>query len=223
MSASRPILPFNGLPIRSSFDRKYQGSTRNPNHLLNVSNGNIGSCFLGNGLRLLNTGLTGLVVGKTKMAVCCGVLPGAPLPPLPSDPSPGSWKIWIFGMVATVIIPFLGNKWGPLLKLKREIDTAADRVEAVAEAIEKVADQVDKAAEDIADDLPAGGKLKEAVTFIEHLAEQAAKDAQLVDDTIEKAEEVEKQVESWIEPLTKEAKPIPKEAKPVPKEASGQL
>jgi hypothetical protein len=88
MSASRPILPFNGLPIRSSLDRKYQGSARNPNHLLVVSNGNIGSCFLGNGLRLLNTGLTGLVVGKTKMAVCCSVLPGAPLP---SDPSPGSW------------------------------------------------------------------------------------------------------------------------------------
>jgi hypothetical protein len=49
-----------------------------------------------------------------------------------------------------------------------------------------VAEQVDKVAEDIADDLPAGGKLKEAVTFIENLAERAAKDAQLVDDTIEK-------------------------------------
>jgi hypothetical protein len=49
-----------------------------------------------------------------------------------------------------------------------------------------VAEQVDKVAEDIADDLPAGGKLKEAVTFIENLAERTAKDAQLVDDTIEK-------------------------------------
>ena len=91
MSASRPFLPFNGLPIGSSLDRRYQGSARNPNHLLVVSKGNIGSCFLGNGLRLLNTGMTGLVVGKTKMAVCGSVLPGAPLPPLPSDPSPGSW------------------------------------------------------------------------------------------------------------------------------------
>ncbi|XP_059454824.1 uncharacterized protein LOC132185025 [Corylus avellana] len=228
MSTSRSILPFNGLPIGSnSLGRRSQGSARNPNHLLVVSKGIIGSCFLGNGLRLLNTGLTGLVVGKPKMAVCGSVLPGAPLP---SDPSPGSWKVWIFGMIATVIIPFLGNKWGPLLKLKREVDAAADRVEAVAEAIEKVAEQVDKVAEDIGDDLPAGGKLKEAVTVIEHLAEKAAKDAQLVDDTIEKFEEVEKQVESLIEPLTEEAKPMPKEAKVVskeakvvPKEANGQL
>ena len=91
MSASIPFLPFNGRPIGSSLDRRYQGSARNPNHLLVVSNGNIGSCFLGNGLRLLNTGLTGLVVGKTKMAVCCSVLPGAPDSPLPSDPSPDSW------------------------------------------------------------------------------------------------------------------------------------
>lgn len=45
---------------------------------------------------------------------------------------------------------------------------------------------MDKVAEDIADDLPAGGKLKEAVTFIENIAERTAKDAQLVDDTIEK-------------------------------------
>lgn len=39
-------------------------------------------------------------------------------------------------------------------------------------------------------------------------------------------EEMEKQVESLIDPLAKEAKPMPKEANgqlPVPKEANGQL
>ncbi|XP_059455356.1 uncharacterized protein LOC132185615 [Corylus avellana] len=226
MSASRPILPFNGLPIGSSLDRRYHGSARTPNHLLVVSKGNIGSSFLGNGLRLLNTGLTGLVVGKTKMAVCGSVIPGSPLPPLPSDPSPGSWKVWIFGMIATVILPFLGNKWGPLLRLKREVETAANTVEAVAEVIEKVAEQVDKVAEEVADHLPAGGKLQQAATLIEHLAEETAKSAHLVDEAIEKVEEMEKQVESWIDPLAEEAKPMPKEANgqlPVPKEANRQL
>jgi uncharacterized protein Yka (UPF0111/DUF47 family) len=135
------------------------------------------------------------------MAVYSSVLPG---PPLPSDPSHGSWKAWIFGMIVTVILPFLGNKWGPLLKLKSEVDETANKVEAIAEAVEKVAEQVDKVAEEVADDLPAGGKLKEAVTLIENLAEQTAKTAHLVDETIEKVEEVEEQVESLIETETQE-------------------
>ncbi|XP_062157614.1 uncharacterized protein LOC133865257 [Alnus glutinosa] len=206
MSTSRPILPFNGLPTGSS--RRYRASARNPNHLLVISKGKIGSHFLGNGLQFVNTGLTAteLIVSKTKIY---SVLPGAPLP---SNPSPGSWKVWIFGMIATVILPFLGNKWGPLLRLKRQVDTAANTVEAVAEIIEKVAEKVDKVAEDVADHLPAGGRLREAATLIEHLAEETAKGAHLVDEAIEKVEEVERQVESLIEPLTEEAKPMPKEA-----------
>jgi hypothetical protein len=85
MSTSRPILPFDGLPTGSS--RRYRASARNPNHLLVISKGKIGSCFLGNGLEFVNTGLTAteLIVSKTKIY---SVLPGAPLP---SDPSPDSW------------------------------------------------------------------------------------------------------------------------------------
>jgi len=85
MSTSRPIFPFNGLPTGSS--RRYRASARNPNHLLVISKGKIGSRFLGNGLQFVSTGLTAteLIVSKTKMY---SVLPGAPLP---SDPSPGSW------------------------------------------------------------------------------------------------------------------------------------
>jgi hypothetical protein len=48
-----------------------------------------------------------------------------------------------------------------------------------------VAEQVDKLAEDVADHLPPGGKLKEAAALIEHLAEETAKGAHLVDKAIE--------------------------------------
>ncbi|XP_062160170.1 uncharacterized protein LOC133867423 [Alnus glutinosa] len=221
MSTSTPILPFNGLPTGPS--RSYRASARNPNHLLVISKGKIGSCFLGNGLEFVNTGLTvtdQLIVRKTKIY---GVLPGAPLP---SDPSPDSWKVWIFGIITTVILPLLGSKWGPLQTLKSRLETTADKVEAVAEAVENVAEQVDKLAEDVADHLPPGGKLKEAAALIEHLAEETAKGAHLVDKAIEQVEEIEKQVEevqkqtvevqkevdSLMEPLTEQAKPTPKEA-----------
>ncbi|KAL2232308.1 UNVERIFIED_CONTAM: hypothetical protein Sindi_1410800 [Sesamum indicum] len=41
--------------------------------------------------------------------------------------------------------------------------------EEVVEAVEKVAGEVEKVAEDIADDLPEGGKLRNAVDFVEKL------------------------------------------------------
>jgi hypothetical protein len=47
-----------------------------------------------------------------------------------------------------------------------------------------VAQQVDKLVEEVADHLP-GGKLKEAAALIEHLAEETAKGAHLVDKAIE--------------------------------------
>lgn len=45
---------------------------------------------------------------------------------------------------------------------------------------------MDKVAEEVADHLPAGGKLQQAATLIEHLAEETAKSAHLVDEAIEK-------------------------------------
>uniref|UniRef100_A0A6N2MLG0 Pterin-binding domain-containing protein n=1 Tax=Salix viminalis TaxID=40686 RepID=A0A6N2MLG0_SALVM len=62
--------------------------------------------------------------------------------------------------------------------------------ETVAETVEKVADKLDKVAEDLADILPEG-KLKQAVRVIEDIAEEAEKDAHLVDEAIEKLEEIE--------------------------------
>lgn len=67
-----------------------------------------------------------------------------------------------------------------------QVSLAAETVEKVAEAVEKVADDVDKAAEEFAAKLPEGGKLKGIVQSIEHLAEETEKDAQLVQDLMDK-------------------------------------
>lgn len=56
----------------------------------------------------------------------------------------------------------------------------------MVEAVEKAAEEVEKVAEDIADDLPEGGKLRKAVDFVEKLAERTANDAGVVDDFIDK-------------------------------------
>ena len=53
------------------------------------------------------------------------------------------------------------------------------------DAVEKVAEQVEKVAEDIAEGLPAG-KLKNAVTFIENVADQIDDTAEVVGDAIDK-------------------------------------
>lgn len=60
------------------------------------------------------------------------------------------------------------------------------KTEDLVEAVKEVAEVVEKVAEDVADDLPQGGKLREAVDFVENLAERAAKDAGAIDDFLDK-------------------------------------
>lgn len=67
-----------------------------------------------------------------------------------------------------------------------KVESALQTAEDVAEAVEKVAEGVEKVAEDIAENLPKGGKLREAVDFVEKIAERTAKDAGVVDDFIDK-------------------------------------
>ncbi|KAI3464600.1 hypothetical protein Pfo_021263 [Paulownia fortunei] len=136
--------------------------------------------------------------------------PGAPLP---SQPPSSSWS-WVLGIVLTIILPFVGNKWGPLLKFKQEVDTTVETIEEIVEVVEKVAEAVDKVAEDISDVLPEGGKLKKVMDIVEDVAEKTAKDAHIVGDAIDKFQEVEEKVENIVETLSDdEANEHPKEAK----------
>ncbi|EYU40558.1 hypothetical protein MIMGU_mgv1a026631mg [Erythranthe guttata] len=99
----------------------------------------------------------------------------------------------------TVGLPFVIQR---LLTLTKEIDMAAETVEKIADAVGKVADEVDKAAEGIAESLPEGG-LKKMVHVIEDLAEETAKDAQKVEDLMDKVEELDDKLEAFLEKQSK--------------------
>ncbi|CAA2936424.1 Hypothetical predicted protein [Olea europaea subsp. europaea] len=147
---------------------------------------------------------------KRNWIVRSSVEPG---PPTPSGP-PSNPLNWILGIVIAVLIPFIGQKWGPI---KNKIETVLNKAEDVAEGVEKMAEKVEKVAEDISDDLPAGGQLRRAVDFVEKVAERAAKDAGLVDDFIDEIQEKEEKVESYVESLEekdKEEKDKEKEKEP---------
>ncbi|WOG98881.1 hypothetical protein DCAR_0418227 [Daucus carota subsp. sativus] len=111
---------------------------------------------------------------------------------------PGSWKNWLLGMVVTVLIPLLTNKWGALLKWTQQVESAVQTVEDIVEAVEDAAEKVEKFAEDIIEDLPEG-KFKTALGRIEHVAEEVAKDAKQIDNVIDKFQEVEDKVHAYIE------------------------
>ncbi|KAJ0024096.1 hypothetical protein Pint_08396 [Pistacia integerrima] len=134
------------------------------------------------------------------MVVYSSVQPGSS----PPDSSPGSWKMWLLGIAISTILPFWTNKWGPFKIFEKRIEAVVEKVEDVAEFVEKVAEEVEKVAEDISDDMPAG-KLKDAVDFIEKVAETTAEDAHLVDEFIDKVQDVEKQVETAIDEAIDEA------------------
>ncbi|KAF9687354.1 hypothetical protein SADUNF_Sadunf02G0084900 [Salix dunnii] len=133
----------------------------------------------------------------------------------PSAPSP--WKGWILGVLLSVILPFCRNKWGALLLIKDKVEEVVELADNVADIVEEVAEGVEKVAEEIADHLPEGGKLKQVATFVENVAEETAKDADLVDEVIEKIkmqmEEVEKEVVSLSEQVTEQANGISEESK----------
>ncbi|KAM3710234.1 hypothetical protein ACJW30_01G013800 [Castanea mollissima] len=210
MSASKSILSCTSTLIGAS--RRYQ-LIPNPHRFLLISTRNEKRSFLGTDQRsqFLKTGLRELAVSKRKMDVAVhSSIPS--VPPMPSNPaSPGPWKLWIIGLIASAILPFFGIKLGPLLKLKQEVDAVVETAEEVVEVVEKVAEEVDKVAEEISEHLPEGGKLRVAAKIIEKVAEKTAKDAQLVEDVIDKVEAVEKDVESLIDPVIDQAKKTPKE------------
>ncbi|PRQ21346.1 hypothetical protein RchiOBHm_Chr7g0238201 [Rosa chinensis] len=166
------------------------------------------SCrFLGNrSLPSCNTSLQRVQIGsKILLMVVNSVDPGTP--PLPSEPSGGSWKMWLLGVLFSVIIPLTKNKWYPLLKLKGKlyyihnviiidrVETVTDAAEEVAELVEKVSEEVEEVADDIGNHLPEG-KLRHAAMRVEELADKTGKAAAMADDIIEKVEEVEKEVDS---------------------------
>ncbi|XP_028052187.1 uncharacterized protein LOC114256706 isoform X2 [Camellia sinensis] len=110
-------------------------------------------------------------------------------------------KSWILGTLISIMLPFLRHKWGPLFNMTKQVEAAVETAERVTEVIEKVAEEVEELAEEVADGLPEGGKLRGAVEFVENAAKETAKVAHLAEELIDKVEEVEKEVESFMEPV----------------------
>ncbi|KAL0445913.1 UNVERIFIED_CONTAM: hypothetical protein Slati_1719200 [Sesamum latifolium] len=119
--------------------------------------------------------------------------------PIPSISLPGDnpWITGIAGLLVTV--PFLVQR---LLTLTKEVDMAAETVEKIADTVGKVAEEVDKVAEEIAEALPEGG-LKKMVSFVEDLAEETTKDAQMVEDLMDKVEELDDKLDAILKQQSK--------------------
>ncbi|EOY15914.1 hypothetical protein QUC31_000776 [Theobroma cacao] len=201
MSTSGSILPCKAVCFRMA-SSKSQPAILCFSHLLVISKQKGKHQILRNHQKLQSLGTSLRVPNSDRyrnMVVCSGVGSG---PPIPSDPSPGSWKPWILGMLFSIILPFWRGKWGPLLKLKDRVETVIDTVETVTDIIEEVAEQVEKVADKVGDQLPEG-RLKDALEFVEDIAEETADDARLAGEFIDKVEDavddVEKQVESFFD------------------------
>ncbi|KMT19780.1 hypothetical protein BVRB_1g008360 isoform A [Beta vulgaris subsp. vulgaris] len=152
------------------------------------------------------------------MSISCSSQP-IPPPAAPSSSFPGlPGKGWLIGIALSFFLPFMTNKWGPLLLLKKEVDSTLEKVEQTVEVLEKVVEEVEKVAEEVEAQLPEG-QLKNAVAMLEHAAEQADKTAHLVDDTIHRVEKLEEEIESRVESELAKAKQ--KQTNEVAKTAKG--
>ncbi|KAL2538582.1 uncharacterized protein Fot_19973 [Forsythia ovata] len=144
---------------------------------------------------------------RRNFVVYASSVPGVPLP---SGPPSNSIRSWILGMVISIVLPFFSHKLGALWVLKNRIENTVQQVEDMVEVVEKVAEEVDKIADDILDDLPEG-QLKNIVNYVEDLAEKTAKNADTIGDLIDKVQEAQDQMESFVESLDDEAKKTPTE------------
>ncbi|XP_024973455.1 uncharacterized protein LOC112511864 [Cynara cardunculus var. scolymus] len=123
-----------------------------------------------------------------------------------NPPPPTSWQQWIFGLITTVIVPFFSRKWNQILKIKDGVDTVIEETEKIADCVEEVAETVDKVAKDVADHLPEGGQWRNAAVFVEGVAEEIAREAHLVEDFLDKVEEVEEKAELLFESVNDQTK-----------------
>ncbi|XP_022766406.1 uncharacterized protein LOC111311296 [Durio zibethinus] len=190
---------FRFQPAAISKQKHEQLFQRNQTLPLSVSTGGLG--LQTNGIRKMNN-----------MAVCCSLESGEP--PFPFNLIPGSsnWQLWALGTVISVFLPFTTSKWGPLLKLKNDADNILEAAEHISDVVEEVAEKVEKIADEVGDQLPDGGKLKATLELVEDLAEETAKDAHLAGDLIDKVQEIEDKMESFMESVDAKGNEKHKEA-----------
>ncbi|KAH8516165.1 hypothetical protein Peur_047485 [Populus x canadensis] len=213
MSVTRAMFPY------SSVSQIFLAPSPVSDSTSEISKLKLKSQFLRNQrLEVFSTSLNLLYARNTKMEMAVYNSLGTG-PAHPSAPSP--WKGWVLGMLISIILPFCRNKWGAVLLIKDKVEQVVEIADHVADIVEEVAEEVGKVAEEVADHLPEGGKLQQVATFVENVAKETAKDANVVDEIIEKIKnqveevekEVEEEVESFSEQLTEHANGKSEESK----------
>ncbi|KAI4389460.1 hypothetical protein MLD38_001686 [Melastoma candidum] len=116
-----------------------------------------------------------------------------PKPEGPSDRS-DPWRTWVLGVTMSTVLSFFGSKWGPLMKIKNEVETTVDVAARVTEVVEDVAEAVEDVADAAEVKLPPGGKMREAAEEVAAAAKVTAKDAEVVEGVLDKVEELEEDV-----------------------------
>ncbi|KAL4280466.1 hypothetical protein GQ457_03G033610 [Hibiscus cannabinus] len=174
--------------------------------LANISKQNNGQIFHRNQtFPLLNNGGFGLLQGyrnrkmKNMQMVCCSLESGHPPFPFNLLPAGSDWQLWALGTAIPLILSFTTSKWGPLLKLKNDADKFLETAEHISDVVEEVAEKVEKIADEMGNQLPDGGKLRATLDLVEDLAEETAKNAHLAGDLIDKVQEMEDKLETFME------------------------
>ncbi|CAL1390284.1 unnamed protein product [Linum trigynum] len=131
------------------------------------------------------------------------------------------WQLWLLGAVASFVIPLVTGKLGPLGKLFDKFDAAVDTAQGVADMVDDVAEKVEEVVDDIGNSLPAGA-LKDALEYVENLADQTEKVAEYTADLLDKVEEVGDKVEEFAE-STIANKPTSTTTEVVPEEVKAEM
>ncbi|XP_062177863.1 uncharacterized protein LOC133882674 [Alnus glutinosa] len=112
------------------------------------------------------------------------------------------WAKWVWGSILTFSLPLMWKQdWGKLRRIEGEAEMVVEEVETVVEVVEKVASVAEKISAEVADKLPAKSKLKEAALFVEHVSEEAVRDAQLTEDFIHKVDALKEDLDALVEPI----------------------
>ncbi|RWR89957.1 hypothetical protein CKAN_01903200 [Cinnamomum micranthum f. kanehirae] len=125
-------------------------------------------------------------------------------------PTIPTWA-WVLGSVATLTLPF----WAKWTRILFKLGGAVEKVvENAAEAVENAAEMAEKVLEEVANELPMDGQLKDVILLAECATKEIAKDAELAISFMHKVDGFIKQEEEMPNtPNTDQEQPEGKEAK----------
>ncbi|MQL90523.1 hypothetical protein Taro_023116 [Colocasia esculenta] len=124
-----------------------------------------------------------------------------PLPPAPKKRRFYAWTKWVFGSVVALVLSLWSTRWQKLLLIGSEVENAVKVVETAAEVVEEVAAAAEKVSAEVAEKLPADGKLKQMALAVEKASMEVVAGAETVEDIIHKVDELEQEVKTLLKPV----------------------